>query len=130
MSRWIALSLTLGLATIACRGDPPTAAACEEPPVIRAGEGITDFRLRIEAQTAEAPADSVLEATLSFISGPNVEDRDLIAAHSGTITYDFHAQPTVTARFAAADLARYVRAEPGRLKNVSLGGRRCAAGLH
>jgi hypothetical protein len=125
MSRWHYLAVALGLVASACRSDAPTAAACEAHPIDRAGEGITDFRLRVEAQTAIVPADSVLEVALSFISGTNTEDRALIAVHSGTITYDFQAQPTVLAHFAAADLASYVRAEPGRLKGVSLGGPRC-----
>ena len=125
MSRWHYLTIALSLAVGACRSDAPTGAICEAHAIDRAGEGITDFRLRVEAQTAIVPADSVLEVALSFISGPNTEDRALIAAYSGTITYDFRAQPTVLAHFAAADLAAYVRAEPGRLKGVSLGGPRC-----
>lgn len=94
--------------------DPCTSA------VITAGNGTTDFKQRIPKQTAVAPADSILDVVLTFVSAVTQSDRDRIGTYNGTNVASAGSANTLRAEFMANDLMNYVATDTGRLTDATI----------
>jgi hypothetical protein len=88
--------------------------------VITAGNGTTDFKQRIPKQTAVAPADSILDVVLTFVSAVTQSDRDRIGSYNGTNIASAGSANTVRAEFMANDLMNYVATDTGRLTDATI----------
>jgi hypothetical protein len=91
---------------------------CSPSPVIVAGQGISDFRQRIARQIAVAPADSVLDVVVTFTTAVVQADRDRITSYGGNNVSTAGNASSLKVEFVAADLARYVSDDTGRLSDV------------
>lgn len=88
---------------------------CPPSTVITAGQNISDFKQRIQRQTAVAPADSVLDVVLTFATKPDQSDRDRISTYHGSNIAITENVASLKAEFLSQDLARYVAEDTGRL---------------
>lgn len=91
---------------------------CTPSPVIVAGQGISDFKQRIARQTAVAPADSILNVVLTFMTVVVQSDRDRITSYGGTDIATAGTASSLKAKFVGVELARYVSEDTGRLSDA------------
>jgi hypothetical protein len=91
---------------------------CPLSAVIGAGQGISDFKTRVQRQTAVAPQDSILDVALTFTTPATQVDRDRIGAYNGTNIATGNNPNSLKAQFRAQDLGRYVSEDTGRLSDA------------
>ena len=113
-------ALTTGCYTVDIAGQS-NFNGCAPSTVIMAGQGFSDFHQRIAHQVAVAPADSVLDAAITFVTAAVQADRDRITAYGGTNILTGATPGILDAEFTAQNLGRYVSEDTtNRLSDVTI----------